>query len=156
MTRTRHIVGGPPRLYDRGMTEWHIRSAVAADIDAVLSFWAASDAFQSSTDNPVALARLIEDFDGLLLAERGSALVGTLIATWDGWRGNMYRLVVDQSLRRQGIALALVAAGERRLTELGCRRLCALVMDAHEHAVSFWAAAGYRADPAMTRHVKMI
>jgi ribosomal protein S18 acetylase RimI-like enzyme len=138
------------------MTEWHIRSAAVSDIDAVLAFWAGSDALASSTDNPAALTRLIEDFDGLLLAERGSAIVGTLIATWDGWRGNMYRLVVDRRHRRQGVALALVAAGERRLAERGCRRLCALVMDAHEHAVKFWTAAGYRGDPAMTRHIKMI
>ncbi|HEU5157884.1 MAG TPA: GNAT family N-acetyltransferase [Streptosporangiaceae bacterium] len=138
------------------MTEWHVRSAATADIDAVLSFWAASDAVRSSTDNPAALARLIEEFDALLLAERAGAIVGTLIATWDGWRGNMYRLVVDQRHRRQGIALTLVAVGERRLAERGCRRLCALVTDEHEHAVRFWAAAGYGADPAMTRHVKMI
>lgn len=138
------------------MTEWHIRSATTADIDAVLSFWAGSDAIPSKTDNPAALTRLIEDFDGLLLAERESAIVGTLIATWDGWRGNMYRLVVDQGHRRQGIALDLVAAAERRLAERGCRRLSALVMDAHEHAVKFWTAAGYSGDPEMTRHVKTI
>lgn len=138
------------------MTEWHIRPAATSDIDAVLSFWAGSDAVPSSTDNPAALTRLIEDFDGLLLAERGPAIVGTLIATWDGWRGNMYRLVVDPGHRRQGIGLALVAAGERRLAERGCHRLCALVMDAHEHAAKFWTAVGYRDDPTMTRHLKMI
>jgi ribosomal protein S18 acetylase RimI-like enzyme len=138
------------------MADWHVRTAAPADIDAVLSFWAASDAIPSSTDDPAALTRLIEEFDGLLLAERERAIVGTLVATWDGWRGNMYRLVVDEGARRQGIALALVAAGERRLAARGCRRVCALVTDAHEHAVGFWTAAGYRADPTMTRHVKMI
>jgi ribosomal protein S18 acetylase RimI-like enzyme len=92
----------------------------------------------------------------LIVAHAGPDIVGTLLGTFDGWRGNMYRLVVDRRHRRQGIALALVAAGERRLAERGCHRLCALVMNAHEHAVRFWTAAGYSSDPAMTRHVKMI
>jgi ribosomal protein S18 acetylase RimI-like enzyme len=83
-------------------------------------------------------------------------VVGTLIATWDGWRGNMYRLVVDPRVRRQGVARALVVAGERRLARAGCRRVTALVTGSHEHAVGFWAAAGYDLDPAMTRRVKML
>ncbi|HEX6471978.1 MAG TPA: GNAT family N-acetyltransferase [Streptosporangiaceae bacterium] len=138
------------------MTGWHIRPARPADVGAVLALWAESDATPSSTDDPDSLARLIGDFDGLLLAVRGEEVVGTLIATWDGWRGNMYRLVVDHRYRRQGVALALVAAGERRLAERGCRRVCALVTEAHPHAVGFWTAAGYGADPTMLRHVKML
>ena len=43
------------------------------------------------------------------------ALSGTVIASWDGWRGAMYRLAVLPSLRRRGIAAALVDEGERRL-----------------------------------------
>lgn len=141
--------------YGRQMASWTIRPAATVDIDAVLGLWGSSDAMPSSTDNPSALTRLINEFNGLLLAERAGVLIGTLIATWDGWRGNMYRLVVDQRVRRQGLALALVAAGEERLTRLGCRRFSALVTDTHDHAVSFWTAAGYSADPTMTRYVKM-
>jgi hypothetical protein len=63
--------------------------------------------------------------------------------------------VVDQRFRRSGIARGLVAAGELRLVGEGCHRICGLVTNAHEPAVSFWSAAGYRADPAMTRYVKM-
>jgi GNAT superfamily N-acetyltransferase len=97
------------------MATWTIRSAEAADIDAVLAFWRGSDAVPSSTDYAAALTVLITETSGLLLAERAGTLIGTLIATWDGWRGNMYRLVVDQRARRQGLARALVTAGEQRL-----------------------------------------
>ena len=46
------------------------------------------------------------DYARLAVAEEGDALIGTLLGSFDGWRGNMYRLVVDPSRRRQGIALA--------------------------------------------------
>jgi ribosomal protein S18 acetylase RimI-like enzyme len=137
------------------MSEWDIRAASMADIGAVLAFWAASDAVPSSTDNPAALDRLISQFGGLLVVERDRELVGTLIATWDGWRGNMYRLVVDERFRRGGMGRALVTAGEHRLAAEGCQRICALVTGEHEHAVRFWSAAGYTADPTMTRYLKM-
>ncbi|MGE5289880.1 MAG: hypothetical protein ACM3ML_22370 [Micromonosporaceae bacterium] len=42
------------------------------------------------------------------------------------------------------------------MTEAGCRRVTALVTTAHEHAVGFWAPAGYGPDPTMARHVKML
>jgi hypothetical protein len=39
--------------------------------------------------------RLLEDGDGaLLVAEADGRVVGAIVAGWDGWRGNMYRLAV--------------------------------------------------------------
>jgi ribosomal protein S18 acetylase RimI-like enzyme len=40
--------------------------------------------------------------------------VGTLVAAWDGWRGNMYRLAVLPEHRRAGIGRELVDAGYER------------------------------------------
>ncbi|HEX5371017.1 MAG TPA: GNAT family N-acetyltransferase [Dehalococcoidia bacterium] len=39
--------------------------------------------------------------------EAEGAVVGTFIVTFDGWRGNMYRLAVLPSLHRRGIARRL-------------------------------------------------
>jgi ribosomal protein S18 acetylase RimI-like enzyme len=41
------------------------------------------------------------------VAEGDGEIVGALIAAWDGWRGNMYRLAVREGHRREGIGLAL-------------------------------------------------
>jgi len=50
---------------------------------------------QPLRDDLEALERLIEhDPSSLLIAERGAGLIGTVVAAWDGWRGNMYRLAV--------------------------------------------------------------
>ena len=89
------------------------------------------------------------------MAEWGGRMVGTLIAAWDGWRGNMYRLAVVPDVRRRGIATALVGEGERRLRARRCRRISALVVDTDVHAVDFWTDVGYVPYP-MERYVRTI
>jgi ribosomal protein S18 acetylase RimI-like enzyme len=80
----------------------------------------------------------------LLVAERGDQIVGALIAGWDGWRGNLYRLAVREGHRRQGIGIALTRAGEGYLRSRGARRITALVAFEDEDAGAFWDSAGYR------------
>jgi hypothetical protein len=65
------------------------------------------------------------------------------IAAWDGWRGNMYRLVVIREHRRRGIDRALVRAGEEYLRRQGAYRITALVAQEDEAASAFWESAGY-------------
>ena len=101
-----------------------IREAGTGDIDAVLAVWAeARSAAARTADDPEALEALLErDPGALLVAEADGAVVGVLIAGWDGWRGNVYRLAVLPSHRRQAIARTLVEAGHERLRALGARR----------------------------------
>jgi ribosomal protein S18 acetylase RimI-like enzyme len=108
--------------------------------------------------HPVAawtVARLIEDSgDGLLVAEYEGRVVGALVAAWDGWRGNMYRLAVEPSVRRQGIARRLVEAGHERLREHGAQRVTALVAHDEADATALWRAAGYDRDELIVRFVR--
>ena len=135
-----------------------IRAARHDDIRAVLALWErARSAAASTPDTPETVRRLLDRGTGsLLVAERGPdrAIVGALIAAWDGWRGSMYRLAVDPAHRRQGIALALVRAGERHLAEQGARRVTALVAHEEPDAVGLWAAAGYTRDEDIVRFVR--
>lgn len=132
-----------------------IRAARPSDIAAVLELWQAAAAAPSRTDDPASVARLLaHDPDALLVAEQDGRLVGVLVATWDGWRGNMYRLAVLPAARRRGVGRALVAEGERRLAARGCRRITALVVDTHPGAAAFWSAVGYVLDPRVRRYVR--
>lgn len=130
-----------------------IRLGTDADVAAVLALWALADAVPSVTDDETNVRRAVEH-EVLLLACEGERIVGTLIATFDGWRGNMYRLAVDPAHRRRGLARALVAEGERRLEAQGCRRVTALVVAAEDHATGFWPQAGYELDERIARYVK--
>jgi ribosomal protein S18 acetylase RimI-like enzyme len=88
----------------------------------------------------------------LLVAEVDGTLAGTLIAAFDGWRGNMYRLAVHPSFQRRGVAGRLVEAAHDWLRSIGCARITALVEADHEYATSFWESAGYEHDRTMRRY----
>jgi ribosomal protein S18 acetylase RimI-like enzyme len=132
-----------------------IRPATRADIAAVLALWLRAGAVPGATDDGDGIATLLDaDPGALLLAVADDAIVGTLIAGWDGWRGNMYRLAVAPDHRRSGIAGRLVRAGEARLEALGCRRITALVVGDHDHAVGLWTSAGYTYQAGTRRYVR--
>src|SRR5215210_1760021 len=89
-----------------------IRVATADDIAAVLQLWEGARSLAASLpdDDESVRALLRRDSSALLVAERNWRMIGTLIATWDGWRGGMYRLAVEAEHRRAGVASQLVAA----------------------------------------------
>ncbi len=123
---------------------------------AVLELWAKSRSeHASAADRREDLERLVDDSPAaLLVAELDGGIVGVLIAGWDGWRGNMYRLAVRGGHRREGIGLALTRAGEEYLRERGVCRVTALVAYDDEVAGGFWEAAGYPRDVEIGRRVR--
>jgi ribosomal protein S18 acetylase RimI-like enzyme len=133
-----------------------VRRAARADVDAVLEVWAAARSAAASTPDDVAgVERLIEDGDGaLLVAEADGRVVGAIVAGWDGWRGNMYRLAVLPAFRRRGIGRRLVEAGHESLRAKGARRVTALVASDEDEAMALWGATGYDLDESMTRFVR--
>jgi ribosomal protein S18 acetylase RimI-like enzyme len=109
----------------------------------------------SITDHAGAVAAVISD-GALLVAVQGNHVIGTLIAGWDGWRGNFYRLAVHPDYQRQGLARRLVAEGEKALQDKGCVRIGAIVVDDHDHAVGFWQTLGYERDNRVGRFTKTL
>jgi ribosomal protein S18 acetylase RimI-like enzyme len=133
-----------------------IRLATADDIPAVLALWESARSGAASTpDSRAVVERLIDHSDdALLVAEHQGRLAGVLVAAWDGWRGNMYRLAVLPGNRRLGIARLLVEAGHDRLREKGARRVTALVAEQEPDAVGLWRALGYERDEYVVRFVR--
>jgi len=132
-----------------------IRDAHLEDVEAVLNLWRAAEATPGVTDTSADLCRAISDSPAtVLLAEMDGLLVGSIILAFDGWRGNIYRLAVDPDARRRGVARALVAEVERRLSAQGVKRITALVEKAHPRAMGFWEAVGYRVDERIVRRVR--
>jgi ribosomal protein S18 acetylase RimI-like enzyme len=132
-----------------------LREATIADIDAILALWDAAyvDSERSHFDNiPPLLSH--GGPARLLLAEVDGLIAGSLIATFDGWRGNMYRLAVHPDFQRRGVARRLVDEAHVWLRELGCKRITALVEGEHDYATGFWESAGYTHNAGMRRYSK--
>jgi len=133
-----------------------VRLARRDDLGAVMVLWGgARSAHAVTEDTPERVAALLER-DALLVAEVDGEIVGAVIAGFDGWRGNFYRLAVAPEHRRRGIAARLVAAGEERLRAAGAPRVTALVAFDDDVARGFWAAVGYDADAEIGRMVRSI
>jgi ribosomal protein S18 acetylase RimI-like enzyme len=135
-----------------------IRACRTEDVPLVLGLWEQARSEHATTpDRPEDLERLVLSSPGtLLLAESNRRVTGVLIAAWDGWRGNLYRLAVHPGHRRSGIGLALVPAGEEHLRRQGATRVTALVAYDDSIAAVFWAAAGYPQDRQIGRRVRNI
>jgi ribosomal protein S18 acetylase RimI-like enzyme len=133
-----------------------IRRARHDDVDRVLALWAQAGSGHASVPNRLEdVERLVDDSPAaLLVADDDGLIVGAVIAGWDGWRGNIYRLAVDDGHRRRGIGLRLIRAAEKYFLDHGVRRVTALVAYDDPDAGSFWNAAGYPQDTAMGRRVR--
>jgi ribosomal protein S18 acetylase RimI-like enzyme len=133
-----------------------IRSGSRADIDDVLALWELARSEHAVTpDRAEDVERLCDEDSGAVqVAEHKGEIIGVVIAAWDGWRGNLYRLAVHPRHRRIGIAAELVQAGEAHLERKGARRVTALVAHDDLGTGAFWDAAGYPTDQNMGRRVK--
>ena len=142
------------------MADAVIRPARSEEVEQVLGLWREAETTPSVTDTREEMLKLLaEPAAVLLVAEADGRLVGTVIGGWDGWRGNIYRLVVAPGYRRRGLARLLVAEADRSLHRMGARRITALVEGDHPWATDFWdslAASGYRYDEGMRRYVKTL
>ena len=97
-----------------------IREAMHDDINAVLSLWGGDGIPASRTDDTEALTAVLDHpTSALFVGEVAGAVVGSIIAAWDGWRAELYRLAVAESHRRTGVATRLVHHAEGWLLERG-------------------------------------
>ena len=138
--------------------EIQIRECREDESQAVLVLWRqAGDVVASPTDSLEQVKVAINHSAALfLVAESKGQMVGTIIGTFDGWRGEVYRLAVAPEVRRRGVARMLVDAAEKWMGEQGCRRITALVEKDHPWATGFWDAAGYQLHESMSRYFRDI
>ncbi|WP_018156821.1 GNAT family N-acetyltransferase [Demetria terragena] len=107
-----------------------VRTASEEDVPALIQFWALAgeNAARPGDDAELVENLLRRDPDSLVVAELDGAIVGTVIAGWDGWRAHLYRLAVDPDSRGRGIGRRLVGVAEERLRSLGAIRFDAMVL----------------------------
>ncbi len=132
-----------------------IRECGQEEAASLLALWRKAGATVTVTDTVEDIRRVISHSAAIVLvAEQDGHIAGSVIATFDGWRGNLYRLAVDPDYRRQGLARKLVDEVNSRLARMGVKRITALVEKDHPEAVGFWNAQGYQHDQTIVRYVR--
>lgn len=125
-----------------------IREYRTGDGEALRALWEAVG-FRSIGDDDASLRRFAQRNPGMLLvAARGSEVVGSAMGGWDGRRGWIYHVATTSSERRAGLATRLVHQLEARLKDLGCKKVNVIVRDGNDDGAAFWESLGYGLAPA--------
>ena len=132
-----------------------IRQCSADDIESVLELWRLAGSAPSLTDTSDDLGVTIDSAAAsVIVAVVGDTVAGSIIAGFDGWRGNLYRLAVHPGYQRRGIARRLLAEAEQWLRDNGVQRVGAVVVKDHPWAVGFWESTGFYLEPLDLRYVR--
>jgi len=94
---------------------------------------------------PIKLA-LKDDLFWVALDEAG-AIIGTTMAGWDGHRGWLYSVAVDERQRRSGVGKALVEHAITALHERGCAKVNLQIRAGNEEVAAFYESLGFAVEP---------
>lgn len=70
-------------------------------------------------------------------------IAGMVMAGYDGHRGWIYSLAVDQQYRKQGTGVRLLQFAEHKLEALGCPKVNLQVLTSNSEVVDFYKKQGY-------------
>ena len=122
-----------------------VRSFREADRAQLVALWTGvfpDDPPRSAPDRMIHGALAVRP-ESLLVAELDGAVVGAVIAGFDGVRGWIYHLAVAPAHRRRGIATRLMRGAEAALRALGCPKINLQVRATNQSVVAFYRTLGY-------------
>lgn len=118
-----------------------IHPATASDHAAVQQLWESNGLEAATSDEWDAL--MSGAMGAVLLAVYEGSIIGTGVATFDGWRAYIYHVAVHDEHRRHGIAHELLAAAEQYLMNAGARYVYVAVDQDNPEALALVGSAGY-------------
>jgi ribosomal protein S18 acetylase RimI-like enzyme len=125
---------------DGGQVMAIIRGAEHDDRQPVLDLWEQCGLEPAADDEWRAL---LGTAHAVLLAQEGDRVVGSVVATFDGWRAYIYHVAVAPAERRQGLGRQLMDAAEDYLREAGARRIFIEVHQDNTEGLALGASIGY-------------
>lgn len=133
-----------------------LREFTLDDYDAVYALWQNAGPGlgigRSDTRDEIA-KKLKRDPDLFLVATNDDnpstslRIIGTVIGGFDGRRGLVYHLAVEQAYRNRGIGKMLIDEIERRLVAKGCLKCYLLVTEGAKDVIMFYRKIGWEVMP---------
>ena len=117
-----------------------------ADYPLVIDLWknAGPGIHVRRSDEEKEIAKKLQrDPDLFLVAESGGRIIGSVMGGFDGRRGLVYHLAVQEDLRNKGIGTALMDELEQRLRQKGCLKAYLLVTRDNTQAIQYYTAHGW-------------
>lgn len=113
--------------------------------DQVISLWVSVFGYEADHNAPhLVIDKKQEIDDGLFfVATDRRAVIGTVMAGYDGHRGWIYSMAVRPEYREQGLGSKLLLFAEEKLAERGCMKVNLQIMEGNEAVERFYAANGY-------------
>lgn len=118
-----------------------IRRASSDDHDALVELWVEAGFGRLGEDEWSVL--IAHPAAVVFVAERDGAVVGTAVATFDGWRAYLYHVAVDPLARRSGVARALMDEAAQHLFGEGARSIYVTVDQDNTAGLALSAGAGF-------------
>ncbi|AOS77398.1 acetyltransferase [Pseudomonas sp. ICMP 19500] len=123
----------------------------------VIELWQQAFGYDTAHNLPsLAIDKKLAVNDGLFfVATDNKAVIGTILAGYDGHRGWLYSVAVHTDYRRHGLGSSLVRYAEQALTALGCMKINLQITGGNDVVVGFYEALGYGVEPRISMGKKI-
>jgi ribosomal protein S18 acetylase RimI-like enzyme len=121
-----------------------IQDYVQGDYDSVITLWISCGLIKGAGQaTKEQLSGFCEKGTFLIYKEHSKGIIGTVLGTWDGWRGWIYKLAVAETDRRKGIGTQLLAEITRRLRRDGATIIRAYIETNNTASLTLFEKNGY-------------
>lgn len=134
-----------------------VRPLEDADVDDVVDLWHEAGLTRPWNDPRTDIRRARAVWPELLLvAVDGDAVVGSVMAGYDGHRGWLYYLATAETRRGEGIGRLLVQEAEARLVALGCPKVMLMVRADNDAVLEFYDGLEYTRETSRVTGKRLI
>ncbi|MCV0428835.1 MAG: GNAT family acetyltransferase [Roseibium sp.] len=100
--------------------------------------------------------KLTDPRGGFFVLLKGTAVIGSVMAGYDGHRGAIYYLAIDPAFQSVGLGQRLMNHCEAYLLELGCPKINLFVRQGNEAVMKFYEKLGFSQELAVPLGKRLI
>lgn len=128
-----------------------IRPYSSSDESAVIALWESCGLVRPQNDPRKDIARKLRvNPEWFLVAETDGAVVGAVMAGYEGHRGWINYLAVSPAERKKGVGRALMQEAERVLRAAGCPKINLQVRPDNPAVIAFYERIGFTVEGAIS------